>query len=400
MLKMFVGLLATTCLSVIGFANEEPIPQPVIEVSQKAPINPFTGKVTGNKVRMRTQPSLDGHVVKETGFGELFIVTDERDGFYAVTPPQGTKGYVFRTFVLEGIVEGAHVNVRLYPDTEAPVVAQLNTGDRIQTKVCDINNKWLELDLPTTTHFYLAKEFVDNIGPVEMLAQVQARHHEATHKLNAASLYAQSEIQKPLPQIDLEGVASKFAQVIATYKDLPEIVSTAEEAGHLINEVYIQKKVAFLENKGDQTSCIYTLNPAHVERLAQLGIALKATQSSMSDANTVTAAITDKMLIWEPLEHSLHHLWAAAHGNHSLDEFYAEECDNAITLAGIVESYNRPVKNLPGDYLLRIDNHPVAFLYSTRINLQQFVGKQITVVGSPRPNNHFAFPAYFVLSVE
>jgi hypothetical protein len=34
------------------------------------------------------------------------------------------------------------------------------------------------------------------------------------------------------------------------------------------------------------------------------------------------------------------------------------------------------------------------------LNLQDFVGKKVTLVGTKRENNNFAFPAYFVLAVE
>jgi len=42
----------------------------------------------------------------------------------------------------------------------------------------------------------------------------------------------------------------------------------------------------------------------------------------------------------------------------------------------------------------------VAYLYSTQVNLEDFVGKRVTLLVSPRPNNNFAFPAYYVFEVE
>ncbi len=375
---------------------------------------PFTGKVVGSKVRMRTQPCLEGHVVRETNFGELFAVVGEQEGYYAVTPPKGTKGYVFRTFVLEGVVEGEHVNIRLYPDIDAPVIGQLNTGDRIATVVSEINNKWLEVDLPKESTFYVANEYFENAGPPEHLAKVQAHHAEATHNLSAALLYAQSEIQKPLQQIDLDSINTRFAKLVHTYTDLPAIVESAQEVSHLIQEVYVQKKIAFLESKADHKTQVLELDPVHVAKLAALGVHIQPVQEEKDlfmvgeKASTVVglsaplsdSEMTDKMVAWKPREEALYHLWAAANGDRTIDEFYHEEGQDAICLTGIIEPYNRPVKNLPGDYLLRSDNHPVAFLYSTRINLQSLAGRNVTVVAIPRPNNNFAFPAYYVLSVE
>ena len=66
----------------------------------------------------------------------------------------------------------------------------------------------------------------------------------------------------------------------------------------------------------------------------------------------------------------------------------------------MIEPYTYSVKEKPGDFILRSGESPIAYLYSTHIDLEKWVGKSVTVMTSPRPNNHFAFPAFFVLSVE
>ncbi len=91
---------------------------------------------------------------------------------------------------------------------------------------------------------------------------------------------------------------------------------------------------------------------------------------------------------------------AAARGEGTVEQFYENERENAAVLTGVIEPYSRPVKNRPGDYLLRCDNLPLAILYSTRVDLEKFVGKKISIIAAPRPNNNFAFPAYYVLSLE
>jgi len=58
------------------------------------------------------------------------------------------------------------------------------------------------------------------------------------------------------------------------------------------------------------------------------------------------------------------------------------------------------IKNKPGDFIITKDNETKAYLYSTKCDLNQHVGKKITMKVSPRPNNNFAFPAYFVNSIE
>ncbi|MCP5470290.1 MAG: hypothetical protein H7A36_07305 [Chlamydiales bacterium] len=383
-------------------------------MANESAFDPFTGSVMGSKVRLRTQPNLEGHVVCETTPGQLFGVVGEENDYYAVTPPRGTKGYVFRTFVLDNVIEGERVNVRLYPDIEAPVVARLNTGDRVSSSVSDINSKWLEVELPDSAHFYIAKEYVEKQGDIAMVKEHEARHHEATHLLSAAFLYAQGEIQKSFPQIEIENVHSKFNNLTTKYTDLKDIVAHAEDASRLVQELYTQKKIAFLESRASNTASRVEFNQEHIDQLAALGINVQRVHEENAVADIADAAIatmglaatlgddemTDKMSVWEPLEEALFHLWAAANGEDSIEDFYRSEDLHAVYLSGMVEAYNKPVKNLPGDFLLKTENQPVAFLYSTRVNLQKMIGRNVTVRVAPRPNNHFAFPAYYVLSVE
>ena len=106
------------------------------------------------------------------------------------------------------------------------------------------------------------------------------------------------------------------------------------------------------------------------------------------------------MQLWDTVEESLYLSWSAFHTGKKLEDFYAEQLANASVLTGTVENYSHPVKNKPGDYILRGDDSPAAYLYSTRVDLSAYIGKTVTVLVAPRPNNHFAFPAYYVLSVE
>lgn len=385
-----------------------------ITKNERHSFEPFAGRITGSKVRLRTHPTLEGHVVREAASGELFAVMGEEYDFYAVVPPKGTKGYVFRTFILDGNVEGDRVNVRLYPDTDAPIVAQLNTGNKVEAVVSDINNKWLEIDLPATSRFYIAKEYLEPKGHIEMIALMEKKQHEGTHHLSSALLYAQAEIQKPFEQIDLDSICHKLDVVIREYGEVPDLVSKAQEVVSLMQDLYVQKKIAFLDKKIEKDAKPFKIDPVLQERLAHLGIELNQAPVEKNVVDIGEAAsstiglvsplsdeeITDKMRAWKPLEESLYHLWAAARGECSMEEFYEQEESNATVLTGIVEPYNRPVKNRPGDFVLKSDNLPVAFLYSTRINLEKLVGKKVSVVAAPRPNNHFAFPAYYVLGIE
>lgn len=53
--------------------------------------------------------------------------------------------------MLDNTIEGNRVNVRLEPNLEAPIIAQLNAGDKIEGQISALNSKWYEIT-PLTPH--------------------------------------------------------------------------------------------------------------------------------------------------------------------------------------------------------------------------------------------------------
>lgn len=398
-----MGLFSFTCLSAdegVGvqettpavtalesFELQEVIPltvtEPIVQASAvvaapavEAPFSPFTGKVKAKKVRMRVSPDLESRVVKELSKSDFLSVVGQKGDFYAVQPPPGLKAYVFRSFVLDGVVEGNRVNVRLEPSLEAPVIAHLNSGYHIKGVISSLNNKWYEITPPTDAHFYVAKDFVEYIGGPEIKAQLDKRKMAAEQLLDAATLLTKSEMQKSFREMDIERIKHNYETVMSDYAEFSDLADRAKESLATVQEEYLQKKVAFLETKA-----------GHHNEEAPSKMAM-----SMPP--------TDRMKLWEPIEESMYFNWAAVNDDRSIDEFYEEQKQSAIAVTGIVEPYAAPVRRKPGDFILREKDLPVAYLYSTQIDLSDYVGKKVTVLVAPRANNNFAFPAYYVLSVE
>ena len=82
----------------------------------------FTGKILGNGVRLRLNPDVSSPIAVETEKNDYIVVTGDETDFYAVEAPSNMKVYIFRSFVLDNIVEGNKVNLRLHPDLTSPVV--------------------------------------------------------------------------------------------------------------------------------------------------------------------------------------------------------------------------------------------------------------------------------------
>lgn len=377
----------------------------------------FTGRITKNKVRMRLQPTYDGSVIQELKRNDLVIVLGETEDFYAVQPPADTRAYVFRTYILDNIIEGNRVNVRLKPDLESPVVAQLNSGDRVEGSIDPSNNKWFAIKLPPSARFYIAKDYVEKAGDVGLLARLQEKQEEVYRLLKATESASQAEMQKPFDQIRTEGIKANYQRIISDYPEFPEAGVQAKELLALLQDEYTIKKLAYLEAQAQNSSSTLEMNKKLAEELQahKLKLANLEKQAEKSrqfnTAAVVTTTATDKksvqlpvnMSTWIPTEENLFSTWAQEQGNHPTPaDFYESQKEHAFTLKGVIEPYTRLVKNKPGDYMLvnSVSKLPIAYLYSTHVNLQDYVGHEVSILVTPRPNNNYAFPAYFVLSLE
>ncbi len=348
----------------------------------------FTGKIAKGKVRMRNAPSLDAPIIREMTKGELLIVIGESDDFYAVQAPADVKGYIFRTFVLDNKIEGNRVNVRISPNTDAPVIAQMNSGDPAEGTISQANNKWLEISPPASAKFYIAKEFIEKVGDEHFLAKVAKRRDEVNRLLQSNYAISQQEMQKSFPEVKIDRIIANYELITKDFTDFPEQAGRAKELLEELRENYLHKKISYLEALAATRQITSTAGQNTPSYLA------------MKDASPL-AETSIRAAYWMPLEDSQFQEWSQTHSG-NIDDFYLDESRNATSLTGIITPYTRSIKNKPGDYVItnKATNLPIAFIYSTKVNLHDYVGKEVTLEGSTRPNNHFAYPAYFVLSIQ
>ncbi len=393
MVKFFTLVSALLFLTCSGFANNPLTPKEIQlgnshsekkfqrkSPTVKAAFSPFTGKVAGDKVRMRLQPDLDGYIVRELIKNEMVSIIDQEGDYYCVEPQGSIKAFIFRSFVLDGVVEGTRVNVRLEPDLEAPVIGHFNSGDRISGDISSQNRKWLEIAPPPSTRFYVAKEFIEYAGGPELKEKIARRKESVQQLLVAANLYANEEMEKIFEEIDFEKLKQGFLTIIHDFTDFPQKAEIAKEALTKAQENYLQKRIAYLEEK----AALVTQN---------------LSQKAPSGAKRALPA-TLQTKTWNSIEEGIFASWAKANDQKSMEEFYDEEKLIASSVSGVLEVFKSPVKNRPGDYVLKVKNLPVAYVYSTKIELEDYVDKEVTVIGSPRKNNNFAFPAYYIHEVE
>lgn len=383
-----------------------------LKANSSSPFEPFTGKIKKNKVRLRLQPTYDSQVLRDLKKNDLILVIDETEDFYVIHPLEDMHAYIFRTFVLDNVVEGQRVNVRLKPELDAPIVAQLNSGDTVNGTVDSNNPKWLEIKIPSHARFYIAKEYVENYGEASLRDRLQRKLQEGNQLLQTTEQMSQLEMEKPFEKIQLENIQTNYAHLIADFLEFPAISQKAQALQSHLSESYIEKKVAYLENKVKDNIVTSTLENKNKQLQAELQLQkskiarLEKTTSKenapVSSTTQATYKLPHHMTSWMPVEEQFFNAWAKQTGQHDPNLFYRDQKQSAFKIKGIIEPYNRLVKNKPGDYLLvnSASKLPLAYLYSTLINLQDYVGHEISLLVSPRPNHHYAFPAYFVLSFE
>jgi hypothetical protein len=334
----------------------------------------FTGKVKGERVALRPSSKPGSVVIKELKTGDLVLVVGEEGEFYKVLPSLDFKVYVFRSFVLNNTIECNRVNVRTGPSLESPAIALLNSGDRIEGTISDSNPKWYEITPPKGIFLYVAKEHIDHVGGPNLKVELDKKMALGKEKLDATKELTQSELTKPFQEIDFQHIVQAYQDIMSAYEEITDVAQEAKNALIAFQKEYTQHK----------TTHFFEENPP-------------------SNIEAKTSIVpTEKIEFWQPIEKALYQVWATSSEDPTTDEFYQEQRETAETITGFIEPYSTSVKSRPGDFILKDKDKGliIAYLYSTQINLQEFVGKQVTAIVAPRDNNNFAFPAFFVLFIE
>lgn len=362
---------------------------------------PFTGKALANKVRIRVKPDLDSHIFRAIGKNDLLLIVGEEGNFYAIQPPKDTKAYVFRSYILDDVVEANRVNIRLEPHIDGPIIGQLQSGDKVKGHVAAMNNKWIEITPPSSTRFYVSKEFIANAGGPDYFVMMEKKKAQVADLLHNAILGAEAESKKSYEDMAPQPMIEQFQTIIRNFADFSEATAQAKEGLALLKDTYLQKKIAYLEAKAQLSlSAKDELLARHKLEYQELFADQLTSESRELFPKKRTKKEIDETHFWNRIEESLYLNWTAFHSGRKVNDFYAEQRANAIVLSGTLELYDHPVKNRPGDFILKSDEAPIAYLYSTIIDLKQQEGKYVKLLVTPRPNNHFAFPAYFVLNIE
>jgi len=376
---MLVGVPATTTDATKQEADQKAVSQEYVV----CPCDPFTAKITKTRVRERLKPHLDSPIIKELNTDDSVIVTGTVDDFYAVLPGNEVKGYIYRSYILDGEIVGQHVNVRLEPET-GPIIFQYNAGQKVTGVPSIKNNKWLEIALPQDVRFFVAKDFVSKIGDSSLFYTLQNKKNEIEERLSYIGKTTSEEMKKEFREIKLTPFVTELKELACSSKDWPALAEKAQNMLKQLEEEYLQKGIASNEKN----------EPAKEVTVEKRDFAPEVIVTKDEDFSAPLPFLErEKKIIALALETKC---------CVSEDEFYQNELKGCREIFGIVKPYNRSVKNAPGDYVLvnPKTNIPECFIYSTKINLAKCINQEVALGAVERPNNNFAYPAYFVMKVE
>lgn len=359
--------------------------------------SPFTGKVTGNKVRLRNAPDLQGDIIKEMNKEDLLLVVAEEGDFYAVQAPTDIKGYIFRSYLIDDAVEANNVHIRLEPHTKAPIIGCAKKGAQVKGKISPESRKWFELRSSELIRLYISKDYITKLGGPDFLPLMEKRKDEVEALLQSSFNDAEAQCNKDFLSMDPQPIIRRLEKIMHEYADFPSHVLRAKEILAALRENYLNKKESHLQTEESNTETVKEAKFPEVESIPAKAQTKEGSFWEEKKRDWAYEDVTPKMERWEKVEKDLFQSWLAYHPNNKPKDFYLEQKANATRISGKLAPYNHHVKNKPGDYLLLENGIPIAYLYSTSIDLEKWIGKHVSLLVSPRPNHHFAFPAFYVI---
>ena len=199
---------------------------------------PFIGTVNGNRVNVRSGPSVNFEVLAQMFADQTLTVLEEKQGWYRILPPDGVKYWVHGDFVDEGIINAYSVNVRSGPGINRSIAAQVEKGEPVT--VLGIENEWVAIAPPEQAYAWVSSEFVDYRMPLsEYNKQAEEKHNQELkskalqEKFDAAEQKERFELYKPLQEADLKSVIKDYQYIINEFPDTDKAKTAAERIARL-----------------------------------------------------------------------------------------------------------------------------------------------------------------------
>jgi len=237
------------------------------------------------------------------------------------------------------------------------------------------------------------------VGDVAYFHRVEATREHAKTRLEELQSDVAVELRKPFPDINLARQVNELKAIAEQKQDFPEYASRAEDLVKSTQDQYLQLSQSYqatqkvLARVADEKSKEVEQKNAQVAMIDSGAPLCQESKGASSKSLSYSLEQQEAKLLAQAIE---------AGNTASSEAFYAAEFRSSDELFGQLIPYDRAVKNRPGDFML-VDAKtkvPLAYLYSSRIDLCPCVGKLVRLLVAKRPNHNFALPAFFVLEVK
>lgn len=142
--------------------------------AEEEPVVETPAYATGDRVRVRSAPSMDSEVLTHLMFGEAVTVIGEKDGdWYQIRTADGTVGYTHGDYIAfsapvreqTAYSSGSNVRVREQASTSSAILAHLSFGESF-TALGDRQGDWYQVRLTDGTQGYVHADYVSFEEPV------------------------------------------------------------------------------------------------------------------------------------------------------------------------------------------------------------------------------------------
>jgi hypothetical protein len=120
-------------------------------------------KVTGDRVSLRANPTLDGELLDRAMRGEEMVYFEQTNGWVAVQAPDSLNFWVAAEFIEEGVVQPLKLNIRSGPSRNYNVVAVVERDDVLSVR--GEFNEWLKIAPPIGSRVWISADYVEIIDP-------------------------------------------------------------------------------------------------------------------------------------------------------------------------------------------------------------------------------------------
>lgn len=115
-------------------------------------------RVTGSNVNLRTGPSRRAEIVGQLPRGTEVLVVLTDGEWSSIVPPEGTAGWISRSYLEDGVVTGSRVNLRAGPSVAYASLMML--GEGAEVAVIEERDGWARIKLPDTARLWMSSRYL------------------------------------------------------------------------------------------------------------------------------------------------------------------------------------------------------------------------------------------------